>query len=393
MEQEMATHRVWTKVVGAAALGAAAMYVFDPEKGRRRRAFARDKLRSMADDTADLMDAAMRDFSCRLQGLQAQARRFVRRDQQADDDVMQARVRAKLGRLTSHPHSIEAAAREGCITLRGPILRSEEEALLEGVRSVPGVREIENHLQAYDEPGQIPGLQGGSGRPRVRIEPLQENWTPALRLGAIAGGGIAGLYGLRQGGLTGVLLATAGVAIAARGATNIPMQRLAGASGGRQVFNLQKSIRIGASPEAVFDLWSNCENFPHFMSHVKEVRDLGGGRSHWVVTGPAGSEMEWDAVTTQSLRPRLLAWRTEPGSLVKHAGYVYFEPTEEGTRVTVKMAYNLVGALGHGVATLFRENPKQQLDDDLMRMKMFIETRVPPRDAAQPEATQGQVFH
>ena len=45
------------------------------------------------------------------------------------------------------------------------------------------------------------------------------------------------------------------------------------------------------------------------------------------------------------------------------------------------------------MATLFRQNPKQQLDDDLMRMKMFIETRVPPRDAAQPEATQGQVFH
>ena len=40
------------------------------------------------------------------------------------------------------------------------------------------------------------------------------------------------------------------------------------------------------------------------------------------------------------------------------------------------------GVLGHAVATLFGSDPKQEMDDDLMRMKTFIETDNPPHDAA-----------
>ena len=44
-------------------------------------------------------------------------------------------------------------------------------------------------------------------------------------------------------------------------------------------FEVERSIEIGAAPEVVFDVWSRYENFPHFMSRVREVKDLGNGRS------------------------------------------------------------------------------------------------------------------
>ena len=65
-------------------------------------------------------------------------------------------------------------------------------------------------------------------------------------------------------------------------------------SGGGGI-EFRKAIRINAPVEQVFAFWQNYDNFPQFMSHLKEVRDLGDGKSHWVASGPAGIPVEWDA--------------------------------------------------------------------------------------------------
>lgn len=64
-----------------------------------------------------------------------------------------------------------------------------------------------------------------------------------------------------------------------------------------------------------------------------------------------------------------------PGSLVGHAGAVRFEPTEDGgTRVTVRPSYNpVVGAVAHAVAVLLGADPKQAMDDDLLRFTSLVE--------------------
>lgn len=121
---------------------------------------------------------------------------------------------------------------------------------------------------------------------------------------------------------------------------------------------------------------------------AKEVTELGEGRTHWVVKGPAGAELEWNAVVTRAVRPQLMSWRTEPGSLVQHAGTVRFEPDNGGTRVSVKMTYNAGGGIGHMLAALLGSDPRQQMHDDLGRMKILIERGVPPHDAARPETQQ-----
>jgi len=127
--------------------------------------------------------------------------------------------------------------------------------------------------------------------------------------------------------------------------------------------------------------------FPHFMSQVKEVRALDDSRSHWVVEGPAGALVEWDSVVTESIEPQLLAWRSEHASPVQHTGIVRFDEEDGGTRVMVRLSYIPPGgALGHTLATLMGRDPKHQMDEDLMRMKAFVETGVAPRDAAERRA-------
>ena len=39
----------------------------------------------------------------------------------------------------------------------------------------------------------------------------------------------------------------------------------------------EKSIRVNAPSDKVYQFWRSFENFPQFMEHVEEVRPIGGG--------------------------------------------------------------------------------------------------------------------
>jgi uncharacterized membrane protein len=372
------------------------MYFSDPNRGRRRRVRARDKIRRLQGRTEKAIDIAVRDLNNRLDGLQAKLSNFLfQRNDIPNDQVMAERVRAKLGRLVSHPHAVEVAIHQGRLILRGPILANEKEKLLAAVRAVPGVTTVEDQLEVHDSPVGISSLQGGSERKQVHPEFMQENWTPALRAVALLGGGALGYYGiLGRRTPAGAVMAIAGLVLAARAATNTPIRRLAGSTTKGRTIDLYKTIEIQASPEAVFDVWANYANFPHFMSHILEVRDLGQQRSHWIVKGFAGARIEWDAILTESRRPTVLAWKTEPSAAVEHVGSIHFQPSHNGTRVTVRMSYDPpAGAIGHGIAVLLGSDPKRELDDDLMRMKHFVESGLAPHDAAKPASTSTHLLH
>src|SRR5207244_6535398 len=111
-----------------------------------------------------------------------------------------------------------------------------------------------------------------------------------------------------------------GLGVAARAASNLQLKRVLGTGGGRRAVDVHKTITIAAPVEHVFAFWREYENFPRFMSHVREVRDLGGQRSRWTVAGPAGMPVEWDAELTQVVPNQVLAWKTVGGSTVEHAG-------------------------------------------------------------------------
>ena len=72
------------------------------------------------------------------------------RGRETFDGVVVDRVRSKLGRYTSHPSAIEVHVNNGHVTLNGPILDDEVAALVSAVKSVDGVREVDNLLEVHE---------------------------------------------------------------------------------------------------------------------------------------------------------------------------------------------------------------------------------------------------
>jgi uncharacterized membrane protein len=128
----------------------------------------------------------------------------------------------------------------------------------------------------------------------------------------------------------------------------------------------------------VYQFWRDAENFPQFMDHVKEVMSS-GDTYHWKVTGPAGAPVEFDTHVTQDIPNELISWESLPDSPVKQEGFVRFDAGPyDSTRVTVQMRYvPPAGAVGHAVAQLFGVDPRQAMNEDLMRLKGLLELNQP----------------
>ena len=228
MRPGMDNHHEWTAIAAAAALGVVAMYMLDPDKGRRRRALIGDKAYSVVSDARQALGAATRDAAHRIDGLRARARRLVSDTPIPDDLQLIERVRARMGRLVSHPHAIQVGAYNGRVTLSGPVLAHEVARLLDAVRSVWGVSSIENRLVVYDSAESISSLQGGTSERTPPSAFARERWAPAVQGAAILGGGFLTLFGVRDRSLVGIALAGGGLALLLRGATNRPLAQLAG---------------------------------------------------------------------------------------------------------------------------------------------------------------------
>lgn len=174
-----------------------------------------------------------------------------------------------------------------------------------------------------------------------------------------------------------MVMCAAGGALVARATANEGLAE----TFGRHGFLVEKSIFVDSPVPQVFAYWRDLENLPHWMSHVREVRALGGDRYHWVVDGPAGVPVEWDSEMIHFEEDRELTWHTVGDADVGSVGRVRFQPEGAGTRIHVQMRYMPPGgAIGHAVARAFGADPKSEMDEDLARMKGAIEGGRLPRD-------------
>lgn len=228
MSTEHESGRSFATFLGGAVLGLAAMYMLDPDRGRRRRAIVGDKAASLALDTQRALRAATRDATHRIEGLRARARHLLTDEPVPDDLQLIERVRARMGRLVAHPHAIQVGAYNARVTLSGPVLAHEVTRLLDAVRSVWGVSSIENRLVVFDSAESISSLQGGASERKPPSAFSRERWAPAVQGAAILGGGFLTVFGLRDRSLVGIALAGGGLALLLRGATNRPLAQLAG---------------------------------------------------------------------------------------------------------------------------------------------------------------------
>ena len=291
-------------------LGAALMYLLDPQQGRKRRNDLANQIDSTRRKVERGTDMVLRDATNRTHGVLVQTQQWLR----SQRERLEGRA----------PPSMSAGA--------GPALGAAKNAVAPWMR---------------------------------------ERWSPAQRaLAGMLGAGLA-TSGYVRGGFGGLVMTMAGLGLVARAGANERLGALAHGKG----FSVDRTIPVDAPTEEVFAYWRDLEHFPMWMSHVREVRPLGGDRYHWSVDGPAGATVEWDSEITGVRENRELSWRTVEGSTVDHSGRVRFFPEGDGTRVRVELHYAPPGGvLGQAVAKAFGVDPASEIDDDLAKLRRLIES-------------------
>src|SRR3981081_530014 len=97
------------------------------------------------------------------------------------------------------------------------------------------------------------------------------------------------------------------------------------------------SVAVNAPVQQVYTLFTHFNDFPKFMSFVKEVTYYDDQRSHWVAEG--SGHHEWDAVNENWVPDREIGWRSING--IENFGKVTFQPTSNSqTQVDVYVNYN-----------------------------------------------------
>jgi hypothetical protein len=183
------------RVVAGAVVGAALMYLLDPDGGGGRRARVRDTLVHAAHRAEGVAESTSRDLGNRARGVVAELRGRLA-SHEVSDHVLVQRVRSRVGAVVGHAGSIGVSVVDGRVTLSGPVLAEECDRLLRRVRGVRGVKDVDDQLEVHAEPGNVPGLQGRPRPPRGGevFELWQHRLSPTARLLSSIGATIVGLW-------------------------------------------------------------------------------------------------------------------------------------------------------------------------------------------------------
>jgi BON domain len=154
----------------AAAAGAAAAYVLDPVRGRRRRAEIRDRGGALVRREVRAMERQAHYGRGKAMGA---VHRLTAGAPHAPEDDMTLvdKVRSEaLGRVVEGPH-LTVDACERVITLRGQVAdRDTALAIEREVRAVPGVDDVVNllHVPGVPAPNKVAALRVGNSHDSPR---------------------------------------------------------------------------------------------------------------------------------------------------------------------------------------------------------------------------------
>ena len=134
---------------------------------------------------------------------------------------------------------------------------------------------------------------------------------------------------------------------------------------------IQKSVCVECPLQAVYNQWTQFEEFPRFMEGVKHVQQLDDKRLHWDVE-IAGKPKEWNARITEQIPDQRIAWESEAGE--NTSGVVSFQADgPDRTQVKLELFYDpkgFVESAGDSIGVVSR-----RVENDLERFKEFIENR------------------
>lgn len=127
---------------------------------------------------------------------------------------------------------------------------------------------------------------------------------------------------------------------------------------------------VDAPLRAVYNQWTQFEEFPEFMSSVKRIDQVDDQLTHWVVN-IGGVEREFDATITDQVPDDHITWESH-GEKV-HTGRVSFAPVGDRTRVMLEMTWVPETFAEKAGAALNIDERAAEMD--LERFKKFIEER------------------
>jgi uncharacterized membrane protein len=135
-------------------------------------------------------------------------------------------------------------------------------------------------------------------------------------------------------------------------------------------------VTIARPAQDLYDFWRSFSNLAGVMENVERIDILDDTRSHWSVKAPAGRTIEWEAVVTDDVPGKLIAWQSVEGSQLRNSGRVEFHDVPgRGTVVRAVIAYDPPGGtIGEWIAKLFQREPALQARRDLRRFKQLMET-------------------
>ena len=137
-----------------------------------------------------------------------------------------------------------------------------------------------------------------------------------------------------------------------------------------------KSIIVKGNVPDIYAVWANFENFPHFMKNIKSVEKRPDGSTHWVMDGPLGRTVEWDAETTLFEPNKRIGWHSREDSRVKTSGQVTFVELGTGqTQVNVTVQWVVPATKGGETLAGLLADPEKRLEEDLYRFKTYVEGR------------------
>ena len=228
-----------------------------------------------------------------------------------------------------------------------------------------------------------------------RITTSSINVGSVERVASVVAGAALVTFGLMRRSRSGLALAATGGMMLYRGlgghcllyrALGVTRARSGDEQVGRLGVKLEREIPVDEQPEKVYAFWQDLRNLPILMPNLESVQALSERRSHWRVKGPAGTTFEWDAEIINDKPNELIAWQTEPGARVAHAGSVHFVPRPGGgTIVRVSLQYDPPGGeLTHMLTRMLGADPSKRIDEDLDRLRDAFGRASQDRDGLQP---------
>ena len=154
-EHDVSATTAGVGAAGALLLGLGAMWLFDPARGRGRRAWIGQKTHRLLNETSRFMRATGRHLANKSKGYYHETRKGLSGAGQAiGDSTLAEHVRAGLGHLgLRSSSSVGVACQDGCVTLTGRCIADDVDLIIAHVRETPGVGNVVNQMEVADRFG------------------------------------------------------------------------------------------------------------------------------------------------------------------------------------------------------------------------------------------------